>query len=318
MDANLNLPLISIIIPAYNAEKYIEASILSVLNQTYVNWELIIVNDGSTDRTQAIAEEFSSRDKRIKVINQQNKRLAAARNTGIKNSTGQWVAFLDADDIWFPSKLEKQVKISEKVPYIDILYTDGWIFHYDDLTNLTAYSIKKGEFTSDEMYLLEYSGNYIPVISVMAKRNIMDKIGFPEEEIFFYGCEDWDCWLRLAQAGANFYGIDEKLFYYRRHDSNMSGKSLQIAQAATLLRNFSDNLTNKRETQSELKKIINPLITRLTAEGKKTEAIYLLKGMWNIGAGWDYAVSSLLVNFAGKYSVIPVRLLMRVNKMLSK
>jgi len=288
MDTNLNLPLISIIMPAYNAEKYIEESILSAVNQTYQNWELIIINDGSTDSTRTIAEKFSSRDKRIKVINQQNKRLAAARNIGIKNSTGQWIAFLDADDIWAPSKLEKQVELSEKLPHIDVLYTDGWIFKYDDLSNVTPYSIKKGEFTSDEMYLLEYTGNYIPVISVMAKRDIIGKIGFPEEDIFFFGCEDWDCWLRMAKAGANFYGMDENLFYYRRHDSNMSGKSLQIAQAATLLRNFSDNLKDKEATRSELKKLINPLITRLIAEGKTAEATYLLKGMGNIGCGWDY------------------------------
>jgi teichuronic acid biosynthesis glycosyltransferase TuaG len=304
--------------PAYNAEKYIGESILSAVNQTYANWELIIVNDGSTDSTRAIAEEFSSGDKRIKGVNQQNKRLGGARNTGIKNSTGEWVAFLDSDDLWEPSKLEKQIQAAAAFPNADVIYTAGWTFNDNDLNNLTPYDIPAGNFTSTEMYNALLAGNAIPVLSVLAKKTVINEIGYQEENPFFHGCEDWDYWFRMAIQGADFYGLNEKLFYYRRHGNNMSGNSLQIAQAAVLLKNFNPNLANKQEIRSELKKTIDPLITRLIAEGKTAEASYLLKGMRNIGFGRDYAVNALLVKFAGKYSAMPVRLLMWLNKLFSK
>jgi teichuronic acid biosynthesis glycosyltransferase TuaG len=309
---------VSIIMPAYNAEKYIEESILSAVNQTYRNWELIIINDGSTDNTRAIAEKFSNQDKRIKVVNQQNKRLGGARNTGIQNSTGEWIAFLDSDDLWEPAKLEKQIQATKAFPNVDVIYTAGWTLNEDDLNTLTPYDSPAGNFTGSEMYNVLLAGNVIPVLSVLVKKNIINKIGDQEENPFFHGCEDWDYWFRMAIQGANFYGMDEKLFYYRRHGSNMSGNSLQIAQAAVLLKNFGGSLENRHEIRSELKKTVNPLITRLIAEDRIAEAAYLLKGARNIGLSWDYAVNALLINLAGKYSAIPVRLLMRLNKLFSK
>jgi teichuronic acid biosynthesis glycosyltransferase TuaG len=302
MDNSNSFPLVSIIMPAYNAEKYIQAAILSVLNQTYVNWELIIVNDGSNDATQSIIDEFNAEDKRIKLINQKNKRLGGARNTGIKNSSGEWIAFLDSDDLWEPFKLEKQLQTSKNFPDADV----------------TPYEVPVGSFQAGEMYSRLLESNFIPVLSVLVKKEVINEIGYQEENSFFHGCEDWDYWLRMAISGATFYGMEEKLFYYRRHGSNMSGKSLQIAQAAVLLKNFAGNVENKLEVRSGFKKVINPLITRLISEGRTSDATYLLKGMSNIGSGLDYAINTLLVNFMGKYSAMPVRLLMRLNKLFSK
>jgi teichuronic acid biosynthesis glycosyltransferase TuaG len=304
--------------PAYNAEKYIQAAILSVLNQTYVNWELIIVNDGSNDATQSIIDEFNAEDKRIKLINQKNKRLGGARNTGIKNSSGEWIAFLDSDDLWEPFKLEKQLQTSKNFPDADVIYTAGWTFNENDLNQLTPYEVPVGSFQAGEMYSRLLESNFIPVLSVLVKKEVINEIGYQEENSFFHGCEDWDYWLRMAISGATFYGMEEKLFYYRRHGSNMSGKSLQIAQAAVLLKNFAGNVENKLEVRSGFKKVINPLITRLISEGRTSDATYLLKGMSNIGSGLDYAINTLLVNFMGKYSAMPVRLLMRLNKLFSK
>ena len=311
--------LVSIIMPAYNAQKYIRESILSAVNQTYVNWELIIVNDGSTDDTQPIAEEFSSRDNRIKVINQENKRLGGARNTGIKNSTAKWVAFLDSDDLWEPTKLEKQIQAARALPKADVIYTSGWTFNENDLNNLMAYDSPEGSSTAAEMYNVLLAGNVIPVLSVMVKKTIIDQIGYQEEDPFFHGCEDWDYWFRMAISGANFYGLNEKLFYYRRHGNNMSGKSLQIAQAAVLLKNIAAaGMADKKETTSYLKKFVSPLITRLIAESRKTEAIYLLKWMKKIDAAWIQSVNIFLVSLMGKYSFYPVRIVMRMHKLFSK
>lgn len=309
---------ISIIMPAYNAEKYIEESILSAVNQTYQNWELIIINDGSTDRTKTIAEKFSADDNRIKVINQQNKRLGGARNTGIKNSTGEWLAFLDSDDLWEPAKLEKQIQIVKAFPNVDMIYTAGWTFNDDDLDTLTPYDSPAGNFKPDEMYKILLAGNVIPVLSVLVKKSVINKIGYQEENRFFHGCEDWDYWFRMAIHGAQFYGIGERLFYYRRHGGNMSGKSLQVAQAAVILKNFNSHFGNQQKIRSELTKTVNPLITRLINEGRTDEAIYLLKGMANIGCGWEYFISALIVGLADKHSVILVRLLMRLRNFFSK
>ena len=129
----MNNPLVSVIMPAYNAEKYIDEAIDSVISQTFANWELIIVNDGSTDDTQKIVEAYVSSDTRIKLINQENKRLGAARNEGIKNANGEWVAFLDADDLWINTKLEKQLAAAAEQPDAGVIFTGGFTFYDDDL-----------------------------------------------------------------------------------------------------------------------------------------------------------------------------------------
>src|SRR5215467_11570142 len=102
--------LVSIIMPAYNAEKYIADSIRSVLAQTYTDWELIVVVDGSTDNTASLVQQFVTRDSRIKYFFQENGRLGKARNTGIKNASGSLIAFLDSDDLWLETKLELQLQ----------------------------------------------------------------------------------------------------------------------------------------------------------------------------------------------------------------
>lgn len=110
--------LVSIIMPAYNAEKYIEEAIQSVLKQTYTNWELIIVNDCSTDKTEQIIKKYQEQDQRIRLCSLiKNKGVANARNTAIKNAVGRYLAFLDSDDMWLPEKLEKQINFMKKNGY---------------------------------------------------------------------------------------------------------------------------------------------------------------------------------------------------------
>ena len=115
--------LCSIIMPAYNSEKYISEAIESVLKQTYTNWELLIVNDCSTDNTEEIIKSYQQRKTKIKLINQkENQGAANARNTGIQNAKGKYIAFLDADDIWREEKLQKQIQILQN-SNADITYT---------------------------------------------------------------------------------------------------------------------------------------------------------------------------------------------------
>ena len=115
MDAKGERPLVSVIMPAYNAEKYIEEAIRSVLSQTYTNWKLLILDDGSTDRTAELAERFANADTRIRLLrNPQNMGVARTRNRGFDMANGDWAALLDSDDVWHSDKLEKQLAAAER------------------------------------------------------------------------------------------------------------------------------------------------------------------------------------------------------------
>ena len=132
----MSTKLVSIIMPAYNAEKYIADSIRSVLAQTYSNWELIVVDDGSTDRTANIVREFAGHDSRVRYIFQENGRLGKARNTGIANAAGSLIAFLDSDDLWIPRKLQMQLQaMSENSA--DVVFSNAYVFTDDNPDNET-------------------------------------------------------------------------------------------------------------------------------------------------------------------------------------
>ena len=114
--------------PAYNTEKFIGESIQSVIDQTYANWELLVVDDGSTDKTADIIRAFAAQDNRVKYLFQQNGRQAKARNTAIEHSQGTLIAFLDADDLWLPEKLERQLQAFEATN-ADVVYSNGLIIY---------------------------------------------------------------------------------------------------------------------------------------------------------------------------------------------
>jgi len=313
MDKDLDFPLISIIMPAYNAEKFIDDSIKSVINQTYQNWELIIINDGSKDGTAKIVEEKIKLDKRIHLINQDNKKQAGARNAGLETIKGNWVAFLDADDIWLPAKLEIQLQYIEKSP-ADIYYSGGYIV--DANLKITAdYPTIYGWYNGSDMYKLLYKENSVPVLAVLLKADWVFKVGFQDETLVLVSCEDWDYWLRLCLLGATFYGIDEKLFYYRKHDNNMSsdGIKMQMAQAAVMLKNYDRKLDEDERIKVQLKNIINPLINRLINENRNNDALFLLNGMASVGSNLSYKLRMSLIKTLGKFSVYPIRILAKLD-----
>ena len=117
-------PIVSIIIPAYNADRFISETIESVLKQAFDSWELIIVNDGSTDKTKEIIDKYISRDNRIRIINQSNKGVSVARNTGIENAKGQFIALLDADDLWQEDNLKEKVNLLLSNVKPDFVFSD--------------------------------------------------------------------------------------------------------------------------------------------------------------------------------------------------
>ncbi len=182
-------PLVSVIIPVYNRLNFLKEAVESVLRQTYKNYELIIVDDGSTDDTPLIKEIFPP----IKYIRHpENKGVAAARNTGIKNSHGELLAFLDSDDLWLPEKLEKQVEFMNQNPDLLISQTEEiWIRNGKRVNPRKKHKKEGGNifFRSLELCLISPS-------AVILKRELLKEVGLFDEDL--KAAEDYDLWLRIT------------------------------------------------------------------------------------------------------------------------
>lgn len=186
-----NQPLVSIIIPTYNKEEYIKKALESVLNQTYKEIEVIVIDDGSIDNTQEIVKSFNNT--RIIYIWQENKGAAAARNTGIKKAQGKYIAFLDSDDLWLKEKLEKQVRFLEENPEMGLLGTGCYQINYK------REIMGKKIFPTKNKVLQGILIKYNPFIqsSVMVRKEVFDKIDSYDES--FSQSEDYELWLRIAK-----------------------------------------------------------------------------------------------------------------------
>jgi teichuronic acid biosynthesis glycosyltransferase TuaG len=266
--------LVSIIMPAYNAEKYIAASIESVLAQTFSDWELIVVDDGSTDSTATVVQEFATSDPRVRYIFQENGRLGKARNTGISNSTGRLIAFLDSDDLWLPTKLEVQTRAMAE-NNADVVYSKSYVFcdeNIDDETQTLPSSA--GKFSGPDFFdsLIRYP--QIPVLTVLLKRSALDRVGLFEEGKAYHGCEDYDLWLRLARAGLVFYGMPDVLARYRRHGTAMTAmRSNMFKLTLSIVRRYIDQSgLSELEKQRRLTGLYREVVSSLIDEGKISEA----------------------------------------------
>lgn len=208
---------VSIIMPAYNAEKLIKESIESVINQSYKNWELIIVNDASIDKTRIIVENIIKKEKRIKLINlKENKGVVNARNTALKLVIGTYIAFLDSDDLWYPQKLESQLKfMAEKKCAIS--YTA-----YDVITERGNY-IKTMKVPSKLSYKGALKGNSMTCLTVVINREKVRKVEMPKIKH-----EDYATWLNIIKEVGVSYGLNETLGKYRVVKNSMSSNKLKM------------------------------------------------------------------------------------------
>lgn len=220
----MNETIVSIIMPAYNAEKYIQESINSVTAQTYSNWELIIIDDGSEDDTSSIIMNNCTQDHRIKSIYQENGKQGKARNLGIYNSKGKYIAFLDSDDLWDPKKLEIQLEeINEKK--VDLVFSDSYVFSDNNVSDKTKKMntpnvILKGK----EALKLFLDGNRIPTLTVLVKKDKINLVnGFTEKKEIPLA-EDYHLWLKLIINKCVFYGSDKTLASYRLHDKSSTSQ----------------------------------------------------------------------------------------------
>jgi glycosyltransferase involved in cell wall biosynthesis len=223
-------PLVSVIMPAFNVERYIAESIQSVIAQTYRRWELIIIDDGSTDATAGVVQGLASSDSRIRLISQQNQKMAKARNAGLRQSEGELIAFLDSDDLWIKEKLDLQVK-ALKENAADLVFSDGFIFHDDNVFDESlTFATLAGGFHGAEMFSDLMLMNRIPILSVLTRRKILDEVGGFDERRDG-GAEDYDLWLRIARRDYRFYGMRERLVRYRVRSDSMSRRTVDMLKS---------------------------------------------------------------------------------------
>jgi glycosyltransferase involved in cell wall biosynthesis len=205
---NLKTPDISVVIPAFNAEKTIEETVKSVLNQTFRDFEIIIVNDGSTDETLNIISRFL--DSRVKILTQENSGPQKSRNLGIKESVGRYIAFLDADDLWTSDKLELQLQMLEKYPESSVVYSWTNVIDEDNqVFRRGGYFTRRGNVFLDLLLINFIESGSNPLI----RSEVIKEVGGFDDEIV--AGQDWDMWLSLAENHA-FEVVPKVQVLYRK------------------------------------------------------------------------------------------------------
>lgn len=212
------MPTVSIITPAYNAAPFVVETLDSALRQTFSDFEILVVDDGSTDETAALISEVARRDPRVRLIRRKNGGISEARNSALSHCTGEFFALLDSDDLWFPECLERQLEILRSRPEIDVLSAN--------CLNLGGTSDGKplkpvgaGDVVDLTLLDLVRSEDSMCILSVF-RRQVADTIGGFDPT--FRGSEDYDFWLRAASAGFRLGFNRTPLGYYRRRPDSMS------------------------------------------------------------------------------------------------
>ena len=230
-----HFPLVSVIIPVYNAEDFICQTLDSVLSQTYNNIEVLVIDDGSQDRSAEIVKAVALRDPRVILLQQSNAGVAAARNLAIQKSSGEYIAPIDADDIWYPQKLEKQVQcMLQTEPTVGLVY--AWSVDIDEkglVTRKCQASNLEGEVYIPLVYA-NFLGN---ASSPLIRRTCLEQVGGYNcrlKEQNAQGCEDWDLYLRIAEY-YQFRVVPEFLIGYRQVSGSMSRNHISMEKSFYLL-----------------------------------------------------------------------------------
>jgi len=224
------MPKVSVIIPTFNCAQYLPQAIDSVLNQSYQDFEIILVNDGSTDDTQVVVDSYSKKAfNTIHYIAQENKGLACARNVGIRNAHGNYLALLDADDVWLPKRLELGVAMLDAHPEIALVHANV-VWMTEEGAVQSEAKRYRNTFSDQIVKSLFLRNVHISCPTVLMRRECIDKVGMFDENLARLGCEDRDLWVRIAGHYKIKY-IPEVLAYYRLRKSGMSKDSVKMLQA---------------------------------------------------------------------------------------
>tara|TARA_R110000868_G_scaffold246078_1_gene502731 strand:+ start:2204 stop:3088 length:885 start_codon:yes stop_codon:yes gene_type:complete len=221
--------LISIIVPCYNQAQYLPEALQSVLDQTYSDWECIIVNDGSPDDTDIVAKEWLIKDIRFKYIYKENGGLSSARNAGIEIAIGDFIQFLDADDYLDPRKLELSINAVLLDAANNIIITNFRMFDSAPNQSSSPYCKLNQELFVFETILFKWENTFsIPIHCGLFHISLIKKFRFPEN---LKAKEDWIMWLFVFQQKVKVFFIDESLSYYRRHEQSMTQNQVLMSDA---------------------------------------------------------------------------------------
>lgn len=218
----MDTPEISVIMPVYNGEKYLNDAIKSILNQTFNDFEFIIINDGSTDKTLEIIQSFA--DPRIKLINQENKGIIHSLNKGISESRGKYIARMDADDISLPERLEKQYKFLENNPEYGIIGSTYFTMNQDGAISGVQPVLLHNEDLKKELIFQTVFGHG----TVMMRKNIINALGGYSNSKNALHVEDYELWVRFAQK-TKMANLSDTLYIWRANPEGVS-RSKEIIQ----------------------------------------------------------------------------------------
>lgn len=218
-------PKVTVIIPAYNQEKFLGAAIDSVLLQTFSDFEIVVIDDGSTDKTEAVARQYGEK---IRYHYQTNRGLAGARNSGIRLARGELIGLLDADDVWLPEFLEKMTAGAQENPRAGVFYCRA-ICIDDQGIDLGQVVGRQADHSIDLRNFILRSNFLIPS-TILIRKEIIAVAGLFDEEFKYVGCEDLDLWLRLTPEN-EFIEIPVVLAKYRVHESSLSADPQKMQRA---------------------------------------------------------------------------------------
>ena len=218
-------PLISVVIPAYNAEQFLDETLESVLSQTYENWECIIVNDGSTDNTEEIAKKWCEKDARFRYFYKENSGVSDTRNLGIKEARGEYIAFLDADDLYMPNFLDVCL---ENLVEKDVDLVAPKMLEFWDVQNEVIEDEDKKDYlySGKEGIALFLHSNRI-TMALLCKKSVMDEVG---GFTWHKKAEDLHCWLKVLFAGYKIYRLGEYYAYRRMHNNSWSSMDINCSK----------------------------------------------------------------------------------------
>lgn len=215
-------PLVSVIIPCYNAQKFVEKAVRSIMEQTYTNLEILCCDDCSTDKTLIILQKLSQEDSRVKVIkNEQNLKIVQTLNKLVYLSSGKYIARMDADDISLPNRIEKQVEFMEKNAEVGLCGCNA--FHINEKDKKIGKSFLPLSFEDNKFFLQFYSTFYHPTI--LAKSEVFKENLYDED---FICAEDYELWCRLVfEKGIRAENLRDRLFLYRMNSQGISQKNAE-------------------------------------------------------------------------------------------
>jgi len=300
-------PLVSVIMPCYNGEKFIGEAIESVINQTCKNWELIVVDDGSTDNSKEIIRQYCIADKRIQYIqHKKNKGIPFARNTGIRASKGEYIALLDQDDKWLSNKLDLQLdKFYMSKPEIGLVFGNINIIDSYGCLIYKSKNIKINFAKINQRDLVRhlFLNCFIPSITVMFKRKCIKEVGGFDENIL-WGGDDYELWLRLANK-FKFAYINKVLGIRRLHRNNYSATERMIRGQMQLIEEVVKkyHFLNKYKQKSIAQRLYQlGRYKQLIGNFAEAKKIYFKAFSTCVNVGWKPYIAFLFVLFKIKFN----------------